>query len=1506
MEAKKTVNTNPLGLNIDFMFGRGYLWATQERLSDWITLESLRMEIPDLQFPFDARGGLARFRNTRCLVRQIELGISEAGLQELIERAASHLDGFEDLRVRLIEGAAHVSLKLGAFGADTYVSFRVALIPPEPTHVDEIHLSIYDYRAFGPLPYPARVLAYELLTSLLNTPVLRPSGRGESFTVGIAGDILSFRPIKLLLLHLFPGVGWKLPNLSNVVLDGARIRPGQLTVRASSRDPQWNARAHDDRTTGGYALTGTMEGSRAVAAYEAKDLFASVDEVIFDGDIDVALQQLATYREVYGPHPELIARTLDCLLADPNATNLAEAKAIIRESLSEDPEDLRALLAQPIVAKLERRDLDEILEHYDDLSEVLRKRQNLDDWVLGELAAAQLLVERQPARAAERLRGILKLSPRNLEALEKLRGLYKRAGEWTDYEEILKRLTGVYTSREDLKRTYMELGRHLMDRRGQSSEAKIYLERVLRLEPGNLEALDALGEGYALNNEPLRALKAFASAARAAEAADHFARAGALYHRVAMLWRDDLDNASEALLSCRRALQLSTRAEAEEDEEFHPRDLIMYLESAAELAEARERWDEALNWRTELIPRIEALIDAPRTPDDEESTRRSLSSALAGLATLGEVGPREERDPLEELHQKLVDAQRAIARLYMQRDRPDAAAPHWRRLLELDPHDEQAASRLEQHWRAAGSPEQLIGFYKELIDRAASPAREVELHRKLARLYDTMQMTEEATDQLRAALRIRPEEAAPREQLVDLLRGSGRFETLRDALSNLLVKVQDRDARHDILLDLGRLQLHHLEQPRQATRNFFEALDLRPSDAAALSGAEAALRAIIEREGPDTPAPVGPDTAARLLERILQRLVDLAQDPLDRAQRLDELAALAEARGATGAANEARRRATSLRRKLESSGQAPSSVDQRLDALLGPATQPVEDDEDDLGDLPKEMLALGTSKQSDGFKRDSSKQRTRPEVNLQQLADRTGEAWDNLDIDKALDDALSPPDDEGIERTEVEETVRGGDEQGQDGEEVSDFRAKFRDLWKKPGSLDAPDASEALSKLVGSSKKRGDAPNLSIAPPETPPAEPETEAALTARIEAARQSESWRRLANALVTLLERHLDPDDALTLPEERVANLSAEAGETLYYELEENSPALPHLERARDLAPDGVGGSTSVLNALEAIYEDQGAVDERIALLQARLDRAETTDLATTYRLLIAQLLWDELRDRDAATARLQQILDHDARHEAAHRLLAQIAEDVEDWSEATSHYEIVLSERSGGLDEVELERDLADIYLHQLDKPDRAQRHYESVLKSAPADAQAIEGIKQCQSMREDWLGYVDTLGREYGLLIGDTDGVDLAADEGVDVGRPAPSLRMTASQIVADAAYIIEEQMEDTEQARLLWKQSYQLYPENAEALERRIALDRQTNAYADLAEDLEEWANLLLDPIERFEALVEAATVFGDELLDTERSRGLLAEAIAVVEEVEDPPERLGEVRRRLQHLQSE
>ncbi len=592
MEASRQEPNNPLGLSLDFMFGRGYLWARRQRLNDWIALESLRMEIPDLQFPFDARMGLERFRHTRCLVREVEFGISEVGLGDLLTEAASHLEGFEDLQVRFLEDAIHLSLKLSAFGAETYLSFRAALIPPEPARADEVHLSLYDYRAFGPLPYPARLVAQELLTSLLNTPVLRASGRGQSFTVGIAGDLVSFRPLKQLFLHIFPRVGWKLPNLSGVVLESARIRPGVLTIRGVDADPVGQSRA----IRSGHHLATTTEGARAMAAYEAKELFAHADQALFEGQPGQALSLLANYRDVYGLHPELVERLVDLLLADPSPSNVAEAESIRRELVAEDRRDFRAALMAPLLALARRRD-EEAAKGWEELAEQLKERRQTRDWVLCELTLAKHLADEDPEGAAARLREVLKVDRRNRAVLETLRSLYERLGEKTRLEEMLKRLTGVYTDRETLKRTYLHLARHLMDREGDLGEARMYLEKVLRLAPTELEALHTLGESYVLGGEPLRALKAFGSAARAAEAEGLNAQAGELHQRVGEIWYGELEDASQALLSFRRAISLAGQAEG------GPRvgAQVERYGQAAQMCEELERDEEAGEYWNEVV-----------------------------------------------------------------------------------------------------------------------------------------------------------------------------------------------------------------------------------------------------------------------------------------------------------------------------------------------------------------------------------------------------------------------------------------------------------------------------------------------------------------------------------------------------------------------------------------------------------------------------------------------------------------------------------------------------------------------------------------------------------------------------------------------------------------------------------------------------------------------------------------------------------------------------------------
>lgn len=1416
MEASSQESTNPLGLSLDFMFGRGYLWAQRQRLSDWIALESLRMEIPDLQFPFDARGGLDRFRHTRCLVREVEFAISEVGLGDLLAEAASHLDGFEELDIRFLEGAAHITLRMSSFGADSYLSFRAALIPPEPARADEVHLSFYDYRAFGPLPYPARLVVHELVTSLLNTPVLRAPGRGHSFTVKIAGDIISFRPLKLLFLHIFPKVGWKLPNLSGVVLESAQIRPGVMTIRAIDDDPQAGGPAR----SGGFDLATSKEGGRALAAYEAKELFSHADRALFDGELRQALSLLSNYRDVYGLHPALVARLLDCLVADGSPANLATAESMRRELVAEDPEDLQAALVAPLIALARRRD-EEANQGFEALSKKLEARRETRDWILCELALAQCLADDDPQRAAARLRQVLKRDPRHRAALETLRTLYDRISEPARLEETLKRLTGVYTDRETLKQTYLELARHLMDRQGELAEARMYLEKVLRLDAESLEALDALGQSYVLGEQPLRALKAFGSAARIAEARDQRSRASQLLFRVAQLWLEEMEDPRQALLGLRRSLTLSQEAEEPDTER------ATKLQCTARVCELLSRDEEAMQYWGDAVALLERSVEREFASLDSEVAAESNSA----------------RDELMEAHRRLAE-------LYDRRDRPAVAASHMRRILEVVPGDESALEWMEDYLRRAGQPRELIELYDELLVHCEGDEARSTMITKLGDLHARLGNIDDAQQYYRRALEIDPRAQGVRQNLVQLLTDEGRFESLRDVLNSVLVRTRDRATQREISMEIAAAAEAMGDRDR-AVRSYLEAAKLEMGDQDALQGAWRVLEAIVEERGSSAKAPVGSVSAGQLLEKLSIQLAGLVASVVQQRELLLKAAMLADERGDTAAAAEVRDRAKEL-----SGGDDDGSfsdVDSRLDALLDDFV----DFDDDLG--------------------------------------------------------LTPPN-EDRQRAEQEEPD----------DQVASFRQRFSTMIKQPAELPKPGQKSLRSKLRsrldrlvtegsdGEQEDESDEDSLTVPVPtsfadgsddDTSPRIHPVEMGMSA-LQQVRGSGDPREVAEAIEHVLSL-AENTDTEVLGSEDKKSLSKEAGELFYYDLEDGEAALPHLETVHRLDPEGDGSSPAVINALERLYEERGEVGARIRLLKARLNAEKSPQMRTTYRLLLAQLIWDRRDDADGARQWLDEVLEEEPDHEAAHRLLADMARHQEQWEATADHLEVIVRNASGGVDAVEAQRELAEVALHHLEDPQRAMMHFERVLEEAPGDSQALEGIKQAQVSQQDWKGYVDSLARELGLLIGRPGGLSWSEVEDLDADSIAPVVRVPAAEIIADAAHVVEEELQKLSSARHLWGLAYRLWPEQVEALQRRIKLDRQLGATADLVDGLVDYAEMLLDPTERFHALVEAAELCLEEMGERDRAYRLYEQALKVVENIQQAPDDIDDVRRAFDALSS-
>ena len=67
-------------------------------------LERLELEVPNLRFPFDLSGGVARFQNRRCRFREAKITVEEERLAAWLRGRGLPGYGIEGLTLRIAEG----------------------------------------------------------------------------------------------------------------------------------------------------------------------------------------------------------------------------------------------------------------------------------------------------------------------------------------------------------------------------------------------------------------------------------------------------------------------------------------------------------------------------------------------------------------------------------------------------------------------------------------------------------------------------------------------------------------------------------------------------------------------------------------------------------------------------------------------------------------------------------------------------------------------------------------------------------------------------------------------------------------------------------------------------------------------------------------------------------------------------------------------------------------------------------------------------------------------------------------------------------------------------------------------------------------------------------------------------------------------------------------------------------------------------------------------------------
>lgn len=1114
------------------MKGRGFLTSKEVGVDGWLTVELLRMEIPDLSFPFDAGGGVDRFRDDRCIVREASLRLDESHLQAFLQKATRQLDGFSNPSCVVADGVIHLSVQVEGHDDGIPVSFKAAFVTPEPARDDAIHLTLFDYRAYGPTTTSTRRLAREWIIRLLETSTVSIPSSAGPFTLEVAGDILKLRPLKWLLLSLFPDCGWKLPGTEAVHVDSVQMTDG--TIRLEFSGPG-ELRHSDDGPP--ESLDQSYWGRRALAAHEAKDTFARADAALFSGDTRQARQILEAMEDDYGTHPAWISRHIDALIDGADASDLVEARSLCETLAKHSERETLAATARANIGWM-TEGAEVAVDGYRRLHELLDGGAHPLDYALVSQTLGGLLADPAPDEAIDHLESALEVAPNRVGLLEQLASLHRRLGRDADLEATLKRLAGLHDEPDRRHGVLVELGRLLVQRPGEAGEGRQWLQKALKHKPDDLEALEALGESYARTGDPLRAAKTLGQAARSAEedGASGHPKAADLHHRAARLWLEDLDDPDQAEMHARRALELGA-----DDDQSNPAPKIKQQALMARICESRgddnsaiTRWTEVLN----ACDRVRELTDTQK--------------------------------------QAQASAHERLASLYERRGKPEQA---------------------QRHRREAGGD-----VDTEELGNEASGDRDLETFRSR---YEKL-LSE------RSGSKPKPPSSTP------------------DLPEPELDDSESRDV-----------------QPRRASQ---------------------------------------PPSASELLTE------DEPGSDTGRAIDLDRLDSLRE-------------------------GDDPTALADALEAAI--------------------------------------------------------EAWERGD-----DDGIS------------------------------------RDRWIR-----------------------------------------------------------WHR-------------------------------ELGELAYLELEETERARRFLEPVREFDPDGLGRDETVLRLLESVYEETGDVDGKIGVLKARIDAAESDEMATTLRVLIAQTLWDQRQSAAAARSHLRDVLETDSNHLGAHRLMAKIAEAEGEWTDVVDHLQRVVEGAEGGLDEVELRRRLAEVLMTRCEDPDSASEHFKKVIDESPGDTRAIEGLKECQRRLEDWKGLLETIAHEIGVLTGEMGLVEVERFDELVADSMDESTAMQVSRRLNEAAEIAAEHLSDLRSAQAWAGRALAMWDDNVEALELRISVDRILQDHRALARDLVRQANVLLDSRRRYEALLEAAEICVDRLEAAGSARRLLARCLHEDYASEADRDGLRELRHRIEQVE--
>ena len=923
---------------------------------------------------------------------------------------------------------------------------------------------------------------------------------------------------------------------------------------------------------------------------------------------------------------------------------------------------------------------------------------------------------------------ILALSPHDAEALSALAGLYEDAGRWNDLIHVLGRQVEVASEPNEKIELYRRIAGLWIDRFGNLNQATEPLERVLRLEPGHLEALTQLKDIYTkkrswdalfgvLGREAEQERDPDARLAKKIEMAELCV--GRLHENTAAikLWKEILGEAPESTQAldaledlCERekdwetlATVLQKRADlATSDSEQLEQLLrlgVVYMERLGRPVDAIAVWELVLQLDSKNSRVRRMLKDAYVAAGDWESVEALYSEANDWLGFAEVIGQAAEQ---AEESQSILQLSLRAAEVYRERvGEPHRATRYYERALAADPANIQAARGLapmyekDHKWSDFTKMLEIIassaGSEDELdirVERAAS-LRSVYLNR----LHDPEASLGWAT---RAYL-LAPSDPDVVAGLEESAEAAGAYADLvslfRDRLEDATIS---SDERLDLQRRIASISGERLGESQEAIGQLEAILQVEPDDAEATAVLDRLYRA--ERRFSDLRS---------LYERRLENVTDSAEEWVllnevaqVEEEQLGDLPAAAErhwlilennphdvdALRAVERLSQQLRQWERLDAALERRLQSRVSDDDRLSVYLQLA---------DLRRIHLEEAAGALECYRNALALDG-----RNEVAIAGLEALSSEGGG---VGAEAIDLLEPAYAKRGRFEKLAALLQRRLDETEDAEERQALRLRLADL----ASSELGDAAGAYRALEAAFI---DNPN-----------DVDLLDRLAGLAEAADQHETF---AKALV----QGLDTGDVEDEVELALCRRAAELHDAVLGVPED---AARFHRRVLQSDPD----DAAAFSALKQLYTKHEQWDDLRSLYQRRIEA--TTDAGAKLDLLLQLcFLFEEILDEPKhAISSYEQALELDPTHTPSRRALQRLYGRLARWPELAELLRRDLDEATGQ-EAVDLAYELGTIYETRLDRVAEAIDHYELVLESSPTHLRAQEGLERLMNNREE--------------------------------------------------------------------------------------------------------------------------------------------------------------------------